>query len=664
MAGAAVGFLTGAALVVSGSVGAVAAPGRSPHSASPADAVLDPALGSVLDALPQRSSTRVVVTLRDQADLTAMPPLPHTERSAVVVRTLRARATASQASLRARLAVLSAQGQVSGATPLWVTNAVSVTATAGTVRELAARPDVASVTPDAVTVTPAAAPAEPNIAAVGAPDLWALGATGQGVVVATLDSGVDTSNPDLAARWRGGSNSWFDPYGQHPASPTDLTGHGTATTGVIVGGEDPGTSYGMAPGATWVAARIFDDRGATSLTAIHQAFQWVLDPDGDPATDDAPDVVNGSWVLGSGPSCDLSLQPDVQALRASGVLPVFAAGNFGPNASTSASPANYPESFSVGAVDINDAVWGYSSSGPSSCGGRTRVFPDLVAPGVGILAADRYGSYQYLSGTSIAAPHVAGALALLLAGHPGLDVTRQESSLTASARDLGPAGPDPRYGYGRLDVAAADTWLSAAPDLSISAAPATASTMAGGSVAYAVSASPTGGYDAATSLTLSGLDPAAASWSFAPSVLGPGAWDSTLVVSTTSSLAAGTYPLTVTATGGGLIRAVQVTLGVTSAGDFSLTTSPSKLNVKSGKSGSATVSVGSVDGFSGDVALSVSGLPAGATASWSATQVTAPGAATLTIAVGSSVKRGSYLLTVTGTSGGLVRTSTTTLGVK
>ena len=147
-----------------------------------------------------------------------------------------------------------------------------------------------------------------------------------------------------------GPNSWFDPYGQHPTTPLDLTGHGTATMGVMVGGDAGGTSIGMAPGATWIAARIFNDSGSGTATAIHAALQWVLDPDGNPATDDAPDVLNNSWAYGS-LGCNLAFQLDLQALRATGILPVFAAGNFGPGTSTSVSPANYPESLAVGAVD-------------------------------------------------------------------------------------------------------------------------------------------------------------------------------------------------------------------------------------------------------------------------------------------------------------------------
>jgi subtilisin family serine protease len=132
--------------------------------------------------------------------------------------------------------------------------------------------------------------------------------TGSNVVVASLDTGVDTTNPDLAASWRGGTDSWFDPYGQH-ATPSDLNGHGTSTMDVIIGRSASGMAIGVAPGAKWIAAKIFDDTGAASLTAIHLSFQWLLDPSGNPAIPNAPQVVNNSWDDAS-IGCDLSYQAD------------------------------------------------------------------------------------------------------------------------------------------------------------------------------------------------------------------------------------------------------------------------------------------------------------------------------------------------------------------
>jgi hypothetical protein len=147
-------------------------------------------------------------------------------------------------------------------------------------------------------------------------------------------------------------------------------------------------------------------------------------------------------------------------LRAAGILPVFAAGNFGPGVSTSVSPANYAEAFAVGAVDDAGVLYPGSGQGPSACGGRARVYPDLVAPGVDVRTADRYGQFQTVSGTSVAAPHATGAAALLLSGHPGLTPDQLATSLQEGAADLGVAGPDDVTGAGLLDVASAENGLT------------------------------------------------------------------------------------------------------------------------------------------------------------------------------------------------------------
>ncbi len=337
---------------------------------------------------------------------------------------------------------------------------------------------MAKVALDAYEATLADATPEPNVALVNAPSLWNDGFRGEGVVVATLDTGVDVTHADLAGSWRGGSNSWFDPYGQHPTTPADLNGHGTSTMGVIVGGGAGGTAIGVAPGAKWIAAKIFNDSGAATTSGIHAAFQWLLDPDGNPATADAPDVVNDSWTSGI-PGCDVTFQPDLQALRAAGILPVFAAGNGGPSTGTGYSPSNLPEAIAVGATNDPDVIADFSSRGPAACGGSLDVYPDVVAPGVGIRTTARFGQYTDASGTSLAAPHVTGALALLLQAFPGTSSADQQEAIEATAVDLGVLGPDDVYGHGRLDAAAASEWLAAQQppppppvsiDLSLSAA--------------------------------------------------------------------------------------------------------------------------------------------------------------------------------------------------
>ena len=424
---------------------------------------IDPGLQATLDTLQPGEMLTVIVKLKQRTDLSSIVGQTKVERLQRVINALQATAVASQAPISALLQIRQAQGLVAQFTRFWVLNALSVTATRDVVLELAARSDVTGITPDAIDAAPSgpvSGPPEANVSLVGAPALWALGLYGQGVVVANMDTGVDVSHPDLVGRWRGGTNSWYDPYNQHPTTPTDLDGHGTWTMGVLVGGDAGGTTIGVAPGAQWIAAKIFNDRGKATSTAIHQAFQWLLDPDRNPGTADAPDVVNNSWAFG-GPGCNLEFQPDLQALRVAGILPVFAAGNYGPGGSTSVSPANYPEAFAVGATDNNDLIYSGSSRGPSACGESSTIYPELVAPGVNIRTTDLYGTYAQATGTSLSAPHVTGALALLINAYPNLTADQQEYALLDTAVDLGSTGSDNTFGYGTLDAYAAFNCIAA-----------------------------------------------------------------------------------------------------------------------------------------------------------------------------------------------------------
>jgi subtilisin family serine protease len=138
---------------------------------------------------------------------------------------------------------------------------------------------------------------------------------------------------------------------------------------------------------------------------------------------------------------------------------VFAAGNLGPGDGTGVSPGNYPEALSVGAVEADGTAWAGSSRGPSACGGA--VFPTLAAPGVDVLTTDLLGAYLAASGTSIAAPHVAGVAALLAGEHPDATAGALEAALVAGARDLGPQGPDGASGHGLVDAAGARAWMGA-----------------------------------------------------------------------------------------------------------------------------------------------------------------------------------------------------------
>ncbi len=408
----------------------------------------------------------VIITLADRVDLGLLKDRSLSFRRRNLISALRAKADLTQRPLKAFLEANAARR----VRDLWIINGKAAILSASAIEKLKMFPGIAAVRLDEIITLseplPAgASPAEWNISAVKATDLWSLGFTGQGVVVANMDSGVDVNHHDLVMRYRGGTNSWYDPNGEH-ATPYDShsLGHGTGTMGIMVGGDATGSSIGMAPGSQWIAVKIFNDAGEATYSSIHQGFQWLLDPDGDPSTDDAPHVVNNSWGFRTLVDvCYLEFQQDIQTLKTAGIAVVFSAGNeaiYGP-ASTSISPANNPESFAVGAVDINQIIAGFSSQGPSACVIENDFFPEVVAPGVSIKIADRtFGGVfpintRYLSGTSFASPHVAGSMALLLEAFPDLSPSELEAALKASAVDLGTTGPDNTYGFGLIDVLAA-----------------------------------------------------------------------------------------------------------------------------------------------------------------------------------------------------------------
>ncbi len=432
-----------------------------------------PLVESIMSADPNKALPVIIrlVKTTDRRNLQTKPMAP-----GKLAERMKNNSAAAQGLLKARLKSKGIKGIVS----LWMINGLSVRLTPEQILEIADDPNVESIVLDEVIVAPVAPKPKPkgkpkarpqiepqgsvggawdNLGAVNAPAMWQNGVDGSGVVVALMDSGVDYNHPDLGASWRGGGNSWYDPHGQHTA-PYDATGHGTQVMGVIVGGSASGSPIGMAPGAQWIAVKIYDDSGQSTYSDIHLGFQWLLDPDGQPDTADAPHVVNNSWGLGNALNeCLTEFQEDIQALKNAGIAVIFSGGNYGPSDASNVSPANYPESFAVGAVDENLAATTFSSRGPSVCDGG--FFPDVTAPGVDIYTTDRtFGgvfpdSYTLATGSSFAAPHAAGAIALLKDAHPGATLDELESALINSSVDLGEPGPDDTFGHGVIDVAEA-----------------------------------------------------------------------------------------------------------------------------------------------------------------------------------------------------------------
>jgi len=227
--------------------------------------------------------------------------------------------------------------------------------------------------------------------------------------------------------------------------------------GTMVGSEPDGSEpIGVAPGAQWIAVKVFDNDGWAEDEWIHAGFQWCLAPtdlngqNPDPAK--APDIVNNSW--GDPDGEDETFRQDLEAMRQAGVFCIFSAGNDGPSEGSVDSPADHSGAFAVGATNVYDWIAYFSSRGPSPWG---QIKPEVAAPGVDIRSSVAGGGYEDdWQGTSMAAPHVAGLAALLLeadrqSASPSLTITATEQIITGTARDLGVSGPDNSYGWGRID---------------------------------------------------------------------------------------------------------------------------------------------------------------------------------------------------------------------
>ncbi|UCD18087.1 MAG: S8 family peptidase, partial [Candidatus Zixiibacteriota bacterium] len=296
-------------------------------------------------------------------------------------------------------------------------------------------------------------------------------------LVCSFDTGIRGTHPALYNSWKGLDDdslaAWFDPIDGEKFPHTfsvERFWHGTHTMGTMVGIENSiGDTIGVAPEAQWISAGVIDIPGAS----IIDAFEWAADPDGDPNTiSDVPDVINHSWgVRNVELGCDTYFWQMIDNTEALGIVNVFAAGNDS-NDVTIANPANRPGCFAVGALDsietIDTSIAVFSSRGPSDCDGTT-IKPNVVAPGVAIRSAIPGTDYDSYQGTSMAAPHVAGAVALLRQAAPDATVDEIKQALQNSCIPLGLSSPNNTFGYGLINIPSAIAALApiSNPDLRI-----------------------------------------------------------------------------------------------------------------------------------------------------------------------------------------------------
>ncbi|HEX8228228.1 MAG TPA: S8 family serine peptidase [Chloroflexia bacterium] len=457
-------------------------------------------------------STSFVVLMSEKANLTPAYGMKDQDaRGWYVYNTLRETANRSQAGIRASLDAKGVQYKT-----LWIANALVVTGDRALVNELSERSDVRAIEHNAIMylMEPMRAKAEKSNATsaplapsgaitiewgvenVRAPEVWDLGFTGQGIVVAGADTGIRWTHQALKSQYRGWDGmvanhdyNWHDaihipdpsdPCGPDTEEPCDGHDHGTHTVGTAVGDDGMGQKIGVAPGAEWIGCRNMMAAGVgfgAVFDTYAECFEWFLAPtkiDGTmPDPTKRPHVIINSWGCPEGCTPE-TLREIVEATVASGIFVEASAGNDGPACSTvTVPPAIFEASFTVGAIDINNTLAEFSSRGPVLTDGSMRTKPDISAPGVdnrsSVSGSDT--AYAEFSGTSMAGPHVAGVVALVWSARPELvrQITETRTLLEQTANPhvavidpIQQCGgtteadiPNNFFGHGRIDAFAA-----------------------------------------------------------------------------------------------------------------------------------------------------------------------------------------------------------------
>jgi subtilisin family serine protease len=461
---------------------------------------VDPRL---LDQLHVDDSARVLVFLRERPALGRAATMPWRARGAHVVEALQTTARRSQGRILALLQSRRVEHEA-----FWVDNVIVVPAASAELVEalrgfdevalLAAAPEIVLYQPEPADSQNAPAATESNLVRVKAPQAWALGITGAGITVASIDTGVRYTHEALVGSYRGNTGAGFDhaynwrnPYDLAMTAPADSHDHGSHVTGTMTGDDGNGNQIGIAPGAYWIACRGFNpgwtDAGLLACAQYLLAPTDLDDENPDPAR--RPHIVNNSWG-DCGQSYNGWYQGAIDSWHAAGIYPVFASGNAPncgysspPGLSTVGNPARYGNVTAVGATGQSNGLYAsYSNWGPTDnldtvnpASGHANLKPQVLAPGTGIRSSTRGSdsSYANFSGTSMSAPHVAGLVALVWQAAPCLvgQYSTTELVLETAVTPLpyasnhgteGPGNvPNHATGWGEIDALAAVTLAQA-----------------------------------------------------------------------------------------------------------------------------------------------------------------------------------------------------------
>lgn len=470
-----VASIAGAALVITGTMatGVAASAAPTPTAQSTAPASGDKIQPEVTTELEESGRANVLVRFADRPDMGSFAAIEDWDaRGQAVYDALTSTADRSQRGVRAKLDASGVDYR-----SFFISNAILVRGgDQALLSTLALDPEVEGVylpadyeLPELVEGEALAAPnaVEWGIANINADDVWAeFGVTGEGLVIANIDTGVDYTHPALVNQYRGNNGdgtfdhnyNWFDAAGEGSPEPVDFGGHGTHTMGTMVGSDGGANQIGVAPGATWIAA----NGCCPSDEALISSGEWMLAPTDlageNPMPSLRPHIINNSWGTEM-PSNDPFMEDISQAWDAAGIFGVWANGNIGPGCETSGAPGSRTINYSVGAYDVGNQIADFSSRGVGQDG---EIKPNISAPGVNVRSALPGGEYFAADGTSMATPHVAGTIALLWSAAPDLigDTGLTKELLNGSAIDTaddqcgGTEADNNVYGEGRLDALA------------------------------------------------------------------------------------------------------------------------------------------------------------------------------------------------------------------